>query len=111
MFRMLDSFREFVARDSVESVASLLRHPDIESWLGEKDLGGGFLEQLDKYLMEYAPAKLPGKDGKWLGERQPKMLMAAWANLADLRRLFRKDRTETKSVSYTHLTLPTKRIV
>ncbi len=98
MFRMLDSFREFVARDSIESVASLLRHPDIENWLGEKGLGGGYLEQLDKYLMEYAPAKLPGKNGKWLGERQPKMLMAAWGSLADLRRLFRKDRTETKSL-------------
>ena len=88
-YLLLDALREFVAADHAESVAKLLRHPDIESWLYESGLRGDWIRQLDGYREEFVPGSLPGKQGKWLGPPgKYRTLQAAWAKLIALKKPF-----------------------
>ena len=92
-YRVLSALGELVSMPTADAAARCLRHPDIESWLFASGVKGDWLGQLDEYRMEFAPSRLPGKNGAWLGPNNKyRGLKAAWAKLDSLCRKLNGER-------------------
>ncbi|MCE9543959.1 MAG: PD-(D/E)XK nuclease family protein [Planctomycetia bacterium] len=63
-YRLLVAIVERIERSRFADFAALVRHADVERWLGERGLGVDYLMQLDDYQARHLPARL-GKH--WLG--------------------------------------------
>jgi RecB family exonuclease len=68
--RLLQALADFVQQGRFADFAALVRHPDIESWIGRRPPRGDWLVEMDRYQAEHLPYRLPTR---WLGEQHESM--------------------------------------
>lgn len=56
--RLLRAVAEYLAAGRFPALAALLRHPDVEHWLRERDISGEYLTELDDYYRDHLPTRL-----------------------------------------------------
>ncbi len=61
-FRLLLSAARFAQRGRFADLAALVRHPDVDDWLGRQQIEEGWLTQLDEYYNRHLQPRL----GQWL---------------------------------------------
>ncbi len=63
-YRLLAAFASFIHRGRFADFASLVRHPDVETWLELRGAAANWLADLDRYYNDH----LPPRPGDWLGD-------------------------------------------
>ncbi len=58
-YRLLEVLADHLEDRRFVSLAALVRHPDVQSWLAAKNLHGDWLSDLDRYHTDHLPYRLP----------------------------------------------------
>ncbi len=57
-YQLLVLIRDWLDSDRAQTLASLVRHPDIEAWLTRRGAPHDWLSQLDQYLIQHLPSQV-----------------------------------------------------
>ena len=63
-YRLLAALSSFIHRGRFADFASLVRHPDVETWLELRGAAADWLADVDRYYNKHLPPRL----GHWLGD-------------------------------------------
>lgn len=64
-YRLLAVLAEHLEAGRLATLAALVRHPDVQSWLADKNVRGDWLSEMDGYYTDHLPYRLAGP---WLGD-------------------------------------------
>lgn len=62
--RLLAAIADYLGRGIFRGFATIVRHPDLHSWLADQDVSGDWLTELDDYHAAHLPYRIPRR---WLG--------------------------------------------
>ncbi len=65
--RLLAAMADYLETASFSSLAAILRHPAMDSWLASRAAAGDWLSELDRYRSRHLPVAV---DGNWRGDQE-----------------------------------------